>query len=298
MSTSWAEAYQPVVYQMFMHGVNQVESKIPLIYDVRNSSVGIEYHLGMEGTDVEGWDSYRKTGDTSYADFDRGFPSTFTHQDYPRRYKLLKKYIKDNTLNIAERALSSMGISAQQKKETDAASVFNLAFTSGLGPDGVYLCSASHPYSAGNADTYSNTGTAAFSYTALKTARQNMRAWTDGLQQPLMRNGKVILHPIELDDEVYEIIEAQAKPGTADNDANAAMRNGGFSNISWDYLTDDNNWFVLDPLWAKQSLIWYEREPLEVMIIEENTTEIVYEFHMRYSYGWIDPRFVYGNAVT
>ena len=298
MTISWAEDYQPVVYDFFKAGVDMVPSLIPALYNVQQSNSAFEYFLGLEGTDVEGWDTYKDTGITSYADFDRGFPKTFQHKNFTRRFKLLQDYIEDGTLNnSAQVALRGLGISAGQKRETDAASVFNGAWTASapyLGPDGVALCSATHDYSAANGAHYSNTGTAAFSYTALKAARLALRALADGVGNPLMRNGTLVLHPIELSDVVAEVINAGGKPGTADNDANAVR---GFSNLAWDFLTDNESWFLIDPLWNKQSLFWFNRVSLYNEIVERATTHVVYEFRMRYSYGFIDPRFIYGNAV-
>jgi len=298
MTIAWAEDYQPVVYNLFMMGVDMVPSLIPAVYNVQNSNSAFEYFLGLEGTDVEGWNVYKETGSTAYADFDRGFPKTFQHYNYTRKFKLLQDYIEDGTLNgAATTAIRGMGISAAQKRETDAASVFNYAFTASapyLGPDGVALCSATHDYSASNGAHYDNTGTEAFSYAALKNARQNLRDLADGVGNPLMRNGTLILHPIELIDEVDEVVNASGKPGTANNDANAAR---GFTSLAWDFLTDAESWFLLDPIWTKQSLFWFNRVALYNEIVERATTHVVYEFRMRYSYGFIDPRFVYGNAV-
>lgn len=296
MTIAWAEDYQPIVYDFFMSGVQMVEDVIPRLYTVKSSSAANEYMLGLEGTDVEGWNVFKDTGISAYADFDRGFSKTFHHYEYTRRFKLMQAYIEDGTMGIVEQSLRGLGISAAQKRQWDAASVFNNAWSTGAyaGPDGAALCSASHPYSAGNSGTYDNTGTEAFSYTALTSARTNLRALTDGVGNPLMRNGTLVLHPIQLDKVVREVIGASGKPGGADNDANAVS---GYSNLSWDYLTDDESWFLVDPIWAKQSLFWFDRVPLYNKIVEVATTHVVYEFRMRYSYGFVDPRFLYGNQV-
>jgi hypothetical protein len=47
----------------------------------------------------------------------------------------------------------------------------------------------------------------------------------------------------------------------------------------------------------KRYLRWYNRVPLETRVVEQTSTHVIYEFYMRYSFGWVDPRFVYGNAV-
>jgi hypothetical protein len=299
MTISWAEDYQPVVYNLFMMGVDMVPSLIPALYNVQTSNSAFEYFLGLEGTDVEGWNAYKTSGETAYADFDRGFPKTFQHFNYTRNFKLLQDYIEDGTLNgAAQMAIRGLGISAAQKRETDAASTFVGAFTASapyLGPDGVALCSASHPYSRSNADVYDNTGTESFSYTALTNAREELRDLKDGVGNPLMRNGTLILHPIELQKEVDEVLFATGKPGTANNDGTSAR---GFTALAWDFLTNAKDWWLIDPVWAKQSLFWFNRVNLYNQIVEVETTHVVYQFRMRYSWGFIDPRFVYGNDVT
>ena len=120
MTMSWAEDYQPVVYNLFMMGVDMVPSLIPALYNVQTSNSAFEYFLGLEGTDVEGWNAYKTSGTTAYADFDRGFPKTFQHYNYTRNFKLLQDYIEDGTLNsAAQMAIRGLGISAAQKRETD-----------------------------------------------------------------------------------------------------------------------------------------------------------------------------------
>ena len=297
MTISWAEDYQPVVYQFFLAGMNMVPSVIPQIYSVQPSTSPEEKRLGWEGTDTEGWNAYKNTGTSAYADFDMGFPKTFHHYNYTRRFKLLQDYIEDGSMGIAETALQGLGISAARKREEDAASVFNNAWTASapyLGPDGVALCSATHDYSANNTAHYDNTGTDAFSYTALCSARDALRALTDGVGNPLQRNGTLILHPIQLSKQVYEVINANQTPGGVTYGGNAAT---GFQSLPWDYLTDDESWFLLDPAWTKLSLFWFDRVELYNEIVERATTHVVYEFRMRYSYGFTDPRFLFGNAV-
>jgi hypothetical protein len=298
MTISWAEDYQPIVYSFFMMGVDMVPTLIPALYNVQTSNSAFEYFLGLEGTDVEGWNVYKDHGVTAYADFDQGFPKTFQHANYTRRFKLLQDFIEDGELNgAAQVALRGLGISAAQKRETDAASTFNYAWTASapyLGPDGVALCSATHDYSRSNGAHYDNTGTEAFSYEALKNARKYLRQLADGVGNPLMRNGTLILHPIELTDQVLEVLGTDRKPDSVLNAGTAAR---GFSNLAWDFLTDDESWFLIDPIWIKQSLFWFNRVALYSEIVERATTHVVYEFRMRYSWGFIDPRFVYGNAV-
>jgi len=74
----------------------------------------------------------------------------------------------------------------------------------------------------------------------------------------------------------------------------------GIQYLVWDYLTDANNWFMIDPGLCKMFLQWFDRVPLE--FAEDPTSdfslEARYRGYQRYSYGWSDWRFLYGHAVT
>lgn len=297
-AVTWAKDYQPVVYEWFLEGIDSVPSLIPLLYDVQTSKNLYEYSIGVGGVPVEHWDGYRVDGMTRSVDLERGYSKTFTNTEYTVRFPLKKLYIQTDQMGIIRQGINSIGVSAAQKKEVDAAGVFNNSFTASapyLGPDGVALCSASHPVGPDNTGTVrDNTGTEAFSYTAMKNARTNMRNWTDGQANPYLANGKLALLPIELEDTAIEIFDAMGKPGTGNNDANALR---GFQYAAWDWLTDAESWWLIDPQRCKQCLKWYNYSNLEVMVVEETTTDIVYEFKMVYSYGWRHWSFVYGNAV-
>jgi hypothetical protein len=103
------------------------------------------------------------------------------------------------------------------------------------------------------------------------------------------------LIPEDLEPTAIEIFDAVNKPGVADNDASAAR---GITYQAWEYLSDANNWWLLDTMWSKMFLKWFERKSLEMMIVDRTTTYVVYEFYMRYSYGWTDYRWLYGHEVT
>lgn len=293
---TYAKDYQPIVYDWFMQGVDAVPSLINELYDVQTTTDLSTYSLAVGGIPVELWDQYRQNGTAAAVEPDKGYSKTFTLVEYPVRLPIKKLYMQTDKTGLIREAVQEVAISAAQKRETDAASVFNKSFTSTVtGPDGVCLCNASHPAGPDNTGTtFDNTGTEAFSYTAMKNARKNMRAWTDGQGNPLMAMGRIALLPIELEDQALEIFGANGKPGTANNDG-SAVRQMGYR--AWDYLTDAESWWLLDPVRSKRFLKWYNFGGYETMVVEETTTDIVYEFKMTYVYGWRHWSFVYGNAV-
>ena len=297
MAKRYAEDYQPIVYEWFMEGVESVPSMINELFMVQGSTRADERTLGVGGSPVEPWLDYERDGKVSHVDMDLGYAETYTHKEYAIRVSLKTKHIEDDQTGLIQQTFADVGVSAQQRRETDAASVFNSSFATVLGPDGVVLCSASHPVGPDNTGTTrDNLGTEAFSYAALKNARDNMRGWNDGQGNPYMVNGKLALLPIELDLEASEIFGATGKPGTTSNDA-SALNELGFGYKVWDYLTDAESWWLLDTVRTKRFLRWYDRKLLFPKIIEETTTHVVYEFMMRYSFGWSHWSWLYGNTV-
>lgn len=300
MAFTWASKYAPVVYGYFKAGVAMVPSLLPQLFNMSTTASKKVYRVGVGGMSTEVWAEYGRTGVTGQGDIDRGYATTFECEPFTARVTLLTSDLKEpNGISLYESTIQEVGISAQQKRETDGAGIFVNSFTASapyLGADGVALCSATHPYGPDDTgNVYVNTGTAAFSYAAMLSSRQAMRALVDQQGNPLFRQGRLVLLPIELNDTALEIQNASGKPGTANNDGSAA---DGFIYRSWDYLTNAKDWWLLDPIWSRQHLLWFDRTPLHMMIVDETTTEITYEFHMEYVVGWSDPRFVYGNDVA
>ncbi len=297
MTLTQAETYTPVVWQAFKTGMDMIESKISLLFNVQGSTNAKEYHVGLGGSSTEVWDEFGRSGITGYMDQEIGWPTTLTPGEKTARFSLRRSDIEDpGAFNVVTESLENAGMNLQIKKEQDAASVFNNAFSgSFLGADGVALCSDSHPQAPDNTGaTYDNLSTAQFNYTNLTASRTQLRNLEDSFETPLMRRGTLILHPIDLTKVVDEVLFATGKPGTADNDGSSAR---GFQAEEWDFLSDADNWFLIDPTWIKRSLKWYNRVMLQVMVVAETTTHIEYEFRSKYSYGWVDPRWLIGHSV-
>jgi len=184
-------------------------------------------------------------------------------------------------------------------REEHAANLFNNAFSSGTGGDGVVLCSDSHPYAPDNATTQSNAGGTALGYDSIIATRKLMRAYTDDRGKLMPINPDTILVPPELEDTASNLWLAQGKPGVADNDINYVSRITRRV-IVWDYLTDSNNWFMIDSVMAKQFLMWFDAVPMEIAMDPTSNFDLEarWRLYMRYSLGWSDWRWVYGHSVT
>ena len=298
ISENWAQLLEPGLRSIFTttYGSLAASSRIPMLFNVVSSNKAQEHDLGF-GT-FGNWTEYE--GAIEYDKANQGYKTTYTHVEFSRGFTVERKLVDDDQYNIISKMPANLAIGAYRKREIDAASVFNNAFSSSYtGADSVSLCNDSHPLSPVNSTVVDNAGSTALSYSAVLATRQLMRAYVDDRNQLIPINPNMLIVPPELEDTAIDIVKTVGEPSTADNSVNA-VREHGIDYVVWDYLTDSNNWFMVDSGLMKQFLNWFDRVPLEFAMnpTSEYDLEAKYRGYMRYSYGWSDWRWVYGHAVT
>ena len=297
ISEQWAQLLEPGLRSIFditREGL-AATSRIPQLFNVATSTKAQEHDLGVGG--MADWAEYK--GTIEYDDLEQGFKTTYTHVEFAKGFAVERKLVDDDLYNIINQRPRALAISAMRKREKDAASVFNNAFSSSYtGGDAIALC-GSHPYSPSNASTQSNAGSTALSYDAIIATRKLMRAFEDDRGQLVNVMPDTLIVPPGLENTAWEILESINKPDTANNNGNY-VRSTGISLIVWDYLTDANNWFLVDSTLAGMYLNWFDRVPLEFAMDPTSDFNLISKWrgYMRYSYGWSDWRFVYGHAVA
>lgn len=297
ISEQWAQLLEPGLRSIFditREGL-AATSRIPQLFNVATSTKAQEHDLGVGG--MADWAEYK--GTIEYDDLEQGFKTTYTHVEFAKGFAVERKLVDDDLYNIINQRPRALAISAMRKREKDAASVFNNAFSSSYtGGDAIALC-GSHPYSPSNASTQSNAGSTALSYDAIIATRKLMRAFEDDRGELVNIMPDTLIVPPELENTAWEILESVNKPDTANNNGNY-VRSTGISLIVWDYLTDANNWFLVDSTLAGMYLNWFDRVPLEFAMDPTSDFNLISKWrgYMRYSYGWSDWRFVYGHAVA
>lgn len=288
----------PIIYHHFDLGRSRVPMMRQRFFDVRTSTLSAEKGTGIGGISPDAWNQYQKSGTKGRLDFDQLFTQTYTHVEYPVELAIEKKLVLNNQYGQITDMLSKAGLSGGVKMELDAASLLNNAFSSShTWSDGKPLCATNHPKSPNaSSGTFSNKGTSALSASALSATRIAMARFKDdkGNELGLMPNELWV--PPELEDTAIEITRSVLDPDSANNAVNPQA--GRWTVIPWQRLSDTNNWFVTDSVWRQQVAKWYDRESLEVMLVHESTTHLVYEMKLHYSYGVDDWRFIYGHEVT
>ena len=295
ISEQWAELLEPGLREIFMQtsAALAAQSRIPMLYDVIPSGKAAEEFISAGG--MGNWNALK--GAIEYDDLNVGYKTTLTHEEYARGFVIERKLVDDDQYGLFRDRPAELAMAAMRTREIHAASVFNNAFsTSYPGGDGKPLVEDDHPKGPSNAGTLDNEGALALSYDNVIATRQLMRAWTDDRGNLIPRNPDTILVPPELEDEAYEIVRTVNVPQTADYRANFVQ---GFVRnvIVWDYLTDANAWFMIDSAAAKLALKWVDRVPLEFALdpTSDFNLQSKWRGYMRYSYGFKDWRWVYGN---
>lgn len=186
----------------------------------------------------------------------------------------------------------------RRTREKHGMSLFNNAFNTTVfaGGDGLSLCNDAHTF-VGTAATQDNLLTAALSPTAVSSARLAMRDFQDDTGNMINVMGDTIIVPPELEQTAYEIINTEKQVNSANNNAN--FLKGRYSVVVSDYLTDTDNWYMVDSKYMKMFLKWFDRTPVEFNKDKDFDTYIgKWSVYNRYSYGFSDWRWILGNQVS
>lgn len=296
ISENWADSLDPIVRQRFELGFSRRPSLIGTMYNVQNSERSYEQVAGIGAVGIDAWNQWENSGTVGQGNRDMGYKATFTHREYPLEMKIQRKLLEDSNWPEITNMSIGMGDSAALKREVDAASVFNNAFSASfVGADGVALCSNSHPNSPSKtASTQDNNGTLALTKDNVKTVREAMMAFTDDNGNKVAVTPNVLLVPPALEDEALVISRSLLDPTSANNAINP--QNGRFTVVTWHYLTDSNAWFMIDSMLMRMNLHWFNRSPLSIVPkVEDKTLVATWIAYQRYSFGFSDWKWIYGN---
>jgi phage major head subunit gpT-like protein len=295
-SANWADLLDVPVRFRFDQAFNRRPSLIETLFNVQGSTTETEELSGVGAVGIEAWDTFEAGGGVGTADFDQGYKKTYTHKEYPLEMVIRRKLLDDGNFAQVFRIVERVGDSARVKRENDAASVFNNAFSASyLGADGVALCSDSHPLSPQKLDkTQDNNFALSLNKANVRTVRETMMAYTDDNQNKMAVTPNLLLVPPQLEDDAIEIVNSVLNPDTGTNAANPQFQR--FTVQVWHYLTDSNAWFMIDSMLMKQALDWFNRVPLSVVPkVEDKTLSATWIAYMRYSFGFSDWRWVAGS---
>jgi len=296
-SSSFAKALWPGVNAWYGKAYDEYPVEYTELFDKFTSRKAYEEDVGISSF---GLFAVKPEGSPIQYDSERqAFITRYTHIVYALGFIITKEIFDDDQYDVvAPRRAQELAFSARQTKEIVGANVYNRA-TNGsyLGGDGATLLSTSHPNLAGG--TWSNTlATAAdLSEAALEQAYIDISLFTNdrGLRIAV-RPDKLILPP-QLEFEAQRILNSTGRVATDNNDINALKSMGKFKGgmVVNHYLTDPDAWFIRTDV--KNGMKYFERQADSFdMDNDFDTSNAKFKAQGRYSFGWTDPRGIYGSV--
>lgn len=238
------------------------------------------------------------TGSITYQGNEQGYDTTINFPEYVSGFQIERKLFDDKEYNVMNGRPEEMANSVRRTRGKHAASELNEAFTTApTDMDAVALCSASHPYSPSDSTTQSNTGTTAFSVTAVAATRLLMQGFVNSKGDKYETNMDMIIHPDELEEKVFEVINTGQQVDTANNNSN--FHKGRYKALKLPYLTSTKNWFGVDSFYMKKWNIWGERVKPEFRKDQSSDAYILKcSTYSRWERKWVNWAWVYGHSVS
>ena len=290
-----AKELEPGLNALFGMEYDRYEGQHAEIYTTESSDRAFEEEVMLSGfgaapTKAEG-------SNVSYDDANEAYTARYNHETLALAFSITEEAIEDNLYDrLGSRYTKALARSMAHSKQVKAAAVLNNAFTAGAsaGGDGVALCSAAHPLT--NGGTLNNVSSADLNETSLEDALINIAGFVDERGLKVALRGLKMIIPRQLQFVAERILASNLRSGTADNDTNA-MRSMGMLPSGYavnDFLNDPDAFFVLTD--APRGFIHFERTPLSTnMEADFDTGNMRFKARERYSFGFSDPRCVFGS---
>jgi len=227
-----------------------------------------------------------------------GFTSRYTHETIALAFALTEEAVEDNLYDrLGARYTKALARSMAHTKQVKAANVLNNAFSSSYtGGDGVSLVNTAHPLAFGGNLANRATTMSDLNETSLENALISISTYVDDRNMITALKGTKLIVPAQLQFVADRLLETPGRVGTADNDINA-IRNMGLLPEGYavnHFLTDTDAWFVLTD--CPDGFKHFERTPITTSMEGDfDTGNVRYKARERYSFGWSNPRCVFGS---
>ena len=291
-----AKELEPGLNALFGLEYQRYEQEHAEIYDTENSERAFEEEVMLSGF---GSAPVKSEGAAvAFDDANEAFTARYNHETIALAFSITEEAIEDNLYDrLSSRYTKALARSMANTKQVKAASVLNNAFdTTVTGGDGVSLCNASHPLTNGSTFRNQPSTAADLNETSLENALIDISGFVDERGLRVSVRGTKLIIPSNLQFIADRILESTLRPGTADNDINA-VRNMGMLPEGYvvnHYLLDTDAFFIKTD--APRGFLHFERMPMSTKMEGDfDTGNMRFKARERYSFGFSDPRCVYGS---
>ena len=286
---------EPGLNALFGLEYNRYDNEHAEIYDVETSDRAFEEEVMLSGF---GNAAVKAEGQgVTFDSANETFTARYTNETIALAFSITEEAIEDNLYDrLASRYTKALARSMSNTKQVKAANVLNNAFSSSFaGGDGKELCATDHPIVAG---TFRNELSTAsdLNETSLEQSLIDIAALTDERGLKIAARGVKMIIPSELQFTAERLMKSAGRTGTADNDINAV---GSMGMIPQGYtvnhfLTDTDAFFIKTDV--PNGLKMFVRSPVKTAMEGDFTTgNVRYKARERYSFGFSDPRGIFGS---
>ena len=291
-----AKELEPGLNALFGMEYARYENEHAEIFDTESSDRAFE-----EEVLIVGFGNARDKSEGQSVGYDsasEGFTARYTHETVALAFALTEEAVEDNLYDrLGARYTKALARSMAHTKQVKAANVLNNAFNSSFaGGDGVELIDDAHPLAGGG--TFSNrpTAYADLNETSLEDALISISTFVDDRNMILALQGVKLIVPPQLQFVADRLLDTPGRVATADNDINA-IRNMGMLPQGYavnHFLTDTDAWFVKTD--CPDGFKHFERSPISTSMEGDfDTGNVRYKARERYSFGFSNPRAVFGS---
>ena len=291
-----AKELEPGLNALFGMEYDRYENEHSEIYETESSDRAFEEEVMLVGfgnapTKSEG-------SGVSFDSANEAYTARYTHETIALAFALTEEAIEDNLYDrLGARYTRALARSMAHTKQVKSAATLNNAFDSSFtGGDGKELCATDHPLAMGG--TFSNElSTAAdLNETSLENALIDISQFVDERNMIIALRGMKLIVPPALKFIADRLMSSTQRPGTADNDVNAINNMGMLPDgvVVNHFLTDTDAFFIKTD--APNGFKMFERSPLATsMEADFDTGNMRFKARERYSFGFSDPRCVFGS---
>lgn len=294
-TNSLSKLLWPGINKIWGESYPQYSEEWSKVFSKHTSDRNWEEDVGMSGFTL--LSTKGEGAPITYDTMKQGFTTRYIHVVYASGFQITREAVEDKMYKIeSDKKARALAKAEKQTRETIGANVLNRAFNSSYtGGDAKELCATDHPNVTGG--TYANelTTPALLSEASIEDMTINIWALLDdrGLKAALKPRKLII--PAALSFEAERLFGSSGRVGTANNDLNTmkGFFSQGHEVMHW--LTSTTAYFILTD--AEDGLKYFERRAPEFKADNDFDTENAkFKVTARYSFGWTDPRCIYGTA--
>ena len=287
---------EPGLNALFGMEYARYEGEHAEIFDTESSDRAFEEEVMLVGfgnapTKTEG-------AGVDFDDANEAYTARYSHETVALAFALTEEAIEDNLYDrLGARYTKALARSMAHTKQVKAAAVLNNAFNSSFtGGDGVELCSTAHPLGMGGTLANEPSTAADLNETSLENALIDISTFVDERNMIIALRGAKMIIPPQLQFIADRLLESTLRVGTSDNDINA-VKNMGMVSEGYTvnhFLTDPDAFFIKTD--APNGFKHFERSPMRTnMEADFDTGNMRFKARERYSFGFSDPRCVFGS---